>query len=125
MVQTADDSSKLEEFGKQQLYTTDPTSKTTCFVLFVFLFTQQVKLPISSARIATMKKLNRSLIFNFLELLDLLTRAPHLVQKKIEDIHVIFVNFHHFINEFRPHEVRPPFSNLTCFFSPLTFFLSL
>ena len=46
-------------------------------------------------------------MFNFLDLLDLLTTAPQLVQKKIDDIYLILLNFHHFINEFRPHEVKP------------------
>merc|ERR1712048_465146 len=55
-----------------------------------------------------MKKLNHSVLVNFLELLDLLITNPASEQRqlKMEQIKVIFVNLHHLINEFRPHQAR-------------------
>ncbi|KAL9692113.1 hypothetical protein quinque_016392 [Culex quinquefasciatus] len=43
-----------------------------------------------------LKKLNHSLLVNFLDLIDLL----------IEDLSLLFVHIHHLLNEFRPHQAR-------------------
>ncbi|CAB4068648.1 MED7 [Lepeophtheirus salmonis] len=55
-----------------------------------------------------LKKLNHSLLVNFLDLLDILIRCPDTPRRdeKIEDINVLFINMHHLINEFRPHQAR-------------------
>lgn len=78
-------------------------------------------------RKAELKKLNRSILICFLELLDILINNPaspavscnhhhNLVDvrisllntqrdQKIKDLSVLFINMHHLINEFRPHQV--------------------
>lgn len=45
---------------------------------------------------------------NFLDLLDVLIRAPESTKRleKLEDINLLFINMHHLINEFRPHQAR-------------------
>ncbi|EGT38353.1 hypothetical protein CAEBREN_17877 [Caenorhabditis brenneri] len=57
---------------------------------------------------AEMKKLNRSAICAFFDLVEILIRAPdHPVrEEKINDLHTIFINMHHLINEFRPVQAR-------------------
>ncbi|PIC54573.1 hypothetical protein B9Z55_003771 [Caenorhabditis nigoni] len=57
---------------------------------------------------AEMKKLNRSAIAAFFDLLEILIRAPdHPARdKKMVDLHTIFINMHHLINEFRPVQAR-------------------
>jgi hypothetical protein len=56
--------------------------------------------------VSELKKLNRALIFSFLELLEVLVKNPALYQKKVDDLEVIFVNMHHLLNSFRPHQAR-------------------
>ena len=53
-------------------------------------------------------KLNQSILVNFLDLLDILIRAPESPKReeKIEDINLLFIHMHHLINEFRPHQAR-------------------
>jgi len=72
-----------------------------------------------------LKKLNRSILICFLELLDILidnpaspavsclatniscvNMIPNLFQRnqKIKDLTDLFINMHHLINEFRPHQ---------------------
>ncbi|CAG5076998.1 Similar to MED7: Mediator of RNA polymerase II transcription subunit 7 (Anopheles gambiae) [Cotesia congregata] len=43
-----------------------------------------------------LKKLNHSLLANFLDLIDLL----------VEDLSLLFIHIHHLLNEFRPHQAR-------------------
>lgn len=58
--------------------------------------------------IVEMKKLNHSILVNYMELLDVMIDAPASSerQKKIEEIKILFINLHHLINEFRPHQAR-------------------
>lgn len=58
--------------------------------------------------IVEMKKLNHSILVNYMELLDVMIDAPASAerQKKIEEIKILFINLHHLINEFRPHQAR-------------------
>ncbi|CAG5132570.1 unnamed protein product [Candidula unifasciata] len=55
-----------------------------------------------------LKKLNHSILVNFLDLLDVLIRAPESPKRteKLEDLNLLFINIHHLINEFRPHQAR-------------------
>ncbi|XP_067942232.1 mediator of RNA polymerase II transcription subunit 7-like [Watersipora subatra] len=55
-----------------------------------------------------LKKINHSLLTNFLDLLDILVKAPDSEQRveKIEDITLLFINMHHLINEYRQHQAR-------------------
>nr|KAJ3421693.1 cytochrome c oxidase subunit 1 [Polyrhizophydium stewartii] len=51
-----------------------------------------------------LKKLNHSILWNFLELLDLLEKEPGNAQYKVEHIRLLLINFHHLLNDFRPHQ---------------------
>lgn len=55
-----------------------------------------------------LKKLNHSLLVNFLDLIDLLVNYPDSPRRteKIEDLSLLFVHIHHLLNEFRPHQAR-------------------
>ncbi|XP_003388722.2 PREDICTED: mediator of RNA polymerase II transcription subunit 7-like [Amphimedon queenslandica] len=55
-----------------------------------------------------LKKLNRSILICFLELLDILIDNPSSPERndKIKDLSILFINMHHLINEYRPHQAR-------------------
>lgn len=55
-----------------------------------------------------LKKLNHSVLANFLDMLDILIKAPDSPKRneKLEDLNLIFIHMHHLINEFRPHQAR-------------------
>lgn len=55
-----------------------------------------------------LKKLNHSILVNFLDLLDILIKSPDSPKRseKIEDLNLLFIHMHHLINEFRPHQAR-------------------
>lgn len=55
-----------------------------------------------------LKKINVSILVNFLDLLDIIIRCPDTEKRvdKCHDISTLFINFHHLINELRPHQAR-------------------
>ncbi|KAL1459209.1 hypothetical protein WDU94_011216 [Cyamophila willieti] len=55
-----------------------------------------------------LRKLNHSLLVNFLDLIDLLVQCPDSPRRteKVEDISLLFIHIHHLLNEFRPHQAR-------------------
>ncbi|CAO3591012.1 unnamed protein product [Absidia cylindrospora] len=53
-------------------------------------------------RVKELKRLNRTLLVQFLNLLETLSKNPEEFGKMIENISIIFINMHH-INEYRPH----------------------
>ncbi|KAJ8406087.1 hypothetical protein AAFF_G00309750 [Aldrovandia affinis] len=55
-----------------------------------------------------LKKLNMSILVNFLDLLDILIKSPGSIRReeKLEDLKLLFVHMHHLINEYRPHQAR-------------------
>ncbi|KAF7721811.1 Mediator of RNA polymerase II transcription subunit 7 [Apophysomyces ossiformis] len=57
-------------------------------------------------RIQELKKLNRVLIVQFLDLLNVLVHEPEAFGQRIERISYIFINMHHILNEYRPHQAR-------------------
>ncbi len=74
----------LESLGIQQLYTT------------------------GGDRRVQLKRLLHSVVMAFLDLIEILVRAPESPerQKKLEDIRIVFINMHHLINEYRPVQAR-------------------
>lgn len=65
--------------------------------------------PPSYSRRLELKKLNISVVTNFLDLLDIIIKCPEDNSRfeKINDIELIFVHVHHLINEYRPIQVSP------------------
>ena len=55
-----------------------------------------------------LKKINHSIVVNFLDLIDVLIVSPGSAKReeKIEDLNLLFIHMHHLINEFRPHQAR-------------------
>uniref|UniRef100_A0A224Z6G6 Mediator of RNA polymerase II transcription subunit 7 n=1 Tax=Rhipicephalus zambeziensis TaxID=60191 RepID=A0A224Z6G6_9ACAR len=55
-----------------------------------------------------LKKLNHSLLVNFLDMVDILIRCPDTSKRleKKEDMSLLFIHMHHLINEYRPHQAR-------------------
>ena len=64
--------------------------------------------PANCDRKKELKKLNQSILCNFLDLLDVLIRAPESRKRteKLDDLSLLFIHMHHLINEFRPHQAR-------------------
>ncbi|KAJ3080123.1 Dual specificity protein phosphatase cdc14a [Quaeritorhiza haematococci] len=57
-------------------------------------------------RIAELKKLNHSLLLNFLELVHVLVNKPNEFENKLAHVRSILINIHHMLNEYRPHQAR-------------------
>ncbi|KKA28784.1 hypothetical protein TD95_002864 [Thielaviopsis punctulata] len=53
-----------------------------------------------------LRRLSKSVLLNFLELMGHMSLDPHLAEDKINDIRTLFINFHHMLNEYRPHQAR-------------------
>ncbi|TID28804.1 hypothetical protein CANINC_002323 [Pichia inconspicua] len=60
----------------------------------------------SQFRINELKKMTKSLLLNFLELVGLLAKNPLLSAKKIDQIRTILINIHHLLNSYRLHQSR-------------------
>ncbi|KAJ2859749.1 Mediator of RNA polymerase II transcription subunit 7 [Coemansia aciculifera] len=57
-------------------------------------------------RITELKRLNHSILFEFLDLVDVLIKDPSQFGARTERIRDIFVNAHHLINEYRSHQAK-------------------
>lgn len=61
-----------------------------------------------------LKKLNHSILMNYLDLLEILVKAPTangasgrtLREEKLDELQLLFINMHHLINELRPYQAR-------------------
>ncbi|RDA86951.1 hypothetical protein CP532_1877 [Ophiocordyceps camponoti-leonardi (nom. inval.)] len=57
-------------------------------------------------RALELKCMAKSLLLNFLELTGLLSRSPAHAEAKMQDLRTLFINMHHVLNEYRPHQAR-------------------
>jgi mediator of RNA polymerase II transcription subunit 7 len=55
---------------------------------------------------AELHKLNRSVMRQFAELLEVLIRCPSHHKTMVEDIELMLINMHDLLNSFRPHQAR-------------------
>ncbi|KAI9193749.1 MED7 protein-domain-containing protein [Polychytrium aggregatum] len=53
-----------------------------------------------------LKRLNQSLLVNFLELVWTLIHHPKDFNQKLDHIHLLLININHILNEYRPHQAR-------------------
>ncbi|KAI9841896.1 MAG: Mediator of RNA polymerase II transcription subunit 7 [Thelocarpon superellum] len=53
-----------------------------------------------------LQKITQSLLLNFMELVGILSTNPAQYEEKIHDLRTLFVNAHHLLNEYRPHQAR-------------------
>jgi mediator of RNA polymerase II transcription subunit 7 len=87
----------LQEQGIEQLYPSTPTESDP-------EKPSQPSRPFNHAYY--LLKISKSLLLNFLEFVGILSIAPEQFQSKVEDLRNLFINAHHLLNLYRPHQAR-------------------
>ncbi|KAL4779782.1 MED7 protein-domain-containing protein [Aspergillus varians] len=89
----------LEDQGITQLYPSSPKPGANGESA-----SQQPAQPLNHAYY--LLKISKSLLLNFLEFVGILSVTPEQFEPKIEDIRNLFINAHHLLNLYRPHQAR-------------------
>ncbi|KAH0536237.1 hypothetical protein FGG08_006883 [Glutinoglossum americanum] len=89
----------LEDQGIEQLYSSQPRSPSANEL-------DGTQSEWTLDRAVTLRKMAESLLLNFMELVGVLAVSPEQYGRKIEDLRKIFINTHHLLNEYRPHQAR-------------------
>jgi mediator of RNA polymerase II transcription subunit 7 len=84
----------LTEQGIEQLYPSPSTTDTG----------NEHPPPLNHA--CYLLKISKSLLLNFLEFVGVLSVAPEQFEPKLEDLRNLFINAHHLLNLYRPHQAR-------------------
>ncbi|OCL09873.1 putative RNA polymerase II mediator complex protein [Glonium stellatum] len=87
----------LQEIGIEQLYPSPPVSSSD---------SEGLGSEWTLDRAFYLKKMAKSILLNFLELVGVLSINPAQFGEKIDHLKTLFVNSHHLINEYRPHQAR-------------------
>ncbi|RAH43650.1 mediator complex subunit MED7 [Aspergillus brunneoviolaceus CBS 621.78] len=88
----------LQEQGITQLYPSTPPAETD---------EQEPSQPTRPLNHAYyLLKISKSLLLNFLEFVGILSVAPEQFEAKVEDLRNLFINAHHLLNLYRPHQAR-------------------
>lgn len=91
----------LKEQNIEQLYPSPPTSPSAQPGS-----AQEVGTEWTLDRAVYLKKMAKSILLNFLELVGMLSVDPSQYAQKTNDLTTLFINCHHLINEYRPHQAR-------------------
>lgn len=86
----------LQEQGIEQLYPEPPAAGTEQ--------NSQPSPPLNHAYY--LLKISKSLLLNFLEFTSILSVSPEQFESKVEDLRNLFINAHHLLNLYRPHQAR-------------------
>ncbi|KUM62963.1 hypothetical protein ACN42_g4121 [Penicillium freii] len=86
----------LQEQGIEQLYPEPPAASTEQ--------NSQPSPPLNHAYY--LLKISKSLLLNFLEFTGILSVSPEQFESKVEDLRNLFINAHHLLNLYRPHQAR-------------------
>ncbi|CDM37080.1 hypothetical protein DTO013E5_9343 [Penicillium roqueforti] len=86
----------LQEQGIEQLYPEPPAAGTDQ--------NSQPSPPLNHAYY--LLKISKSLLLNFLEFTGILSVSPEQFESKVEDLRNLFINAHHLLNLYRPHQAR-------------------
>ncbi|KAE8146840.1 mediator of RNA polymerase II transcription subunit 7 [Aspergillus avenaceus] len=88
----------LKDQGITQLYPSSPTAEAD---------QEQPSQPARPLHHAYyLLKISKSLLLNFLELMGILSKSPEQFEPKVEDLRNLFINAHHLLNLYRPHQAR-------------------
>lgn len=63
-------------------------------------------------RTVELRNLTKSALMNYLELVGIMGVDPAGWTEKVEDLRIIFINMHHLLNEYRPHQVTKLFPSV-------------
>jgi len=95
--QIYESSSTLKELGLPQLYPSPPSTPSQA---------PGAAASFSIHHAFYLKRIVRSILLNFLELVGTLSEEPERYEEKLKDLENLFLNAHALVNEYRPHQAR-------------------